>query len=147
LTVELAVGTEPDSESSWSYGILERVRRYVDLTRADFVRLLAAGPTDAGAACARAVRGGATFRVHQDTVTRQGALRIYALRAQTMQLERKPGIGVDEALKNLADSQFEQLRIAAVSDTYQYVVFMDPDCHVVVACLGIDVTGDLPFAR
>jgi hypothetical protein len=147
LTPEWAVGTVTDSRSSRSYGILERVRRYVDLTRADFVRLLAAGPTDACAACARAVRHGAAFRVHQDTVTRQGALRIYALRAQTMQLERKPGIGVEEALKHLADSRFERLRLAAVSDAAQFVVFMDPECHVVVACLGIDVTGDLPFAR
>jgi hypothetical protein len=107
------------------------------------VRVLATGASLASAACTRALRAGDPFRVHQDTVTREGALRVYALRAQTMQLERTSTIGVNEALKDLADSPLPRLRIAAVSGARDYTVFMDPECRTVVACLGVD--GRPPF--
>jgi hypothetical protein len=114
------------------------VRRYVDLSRLEIVKLLASSWSDASDECAAAIRQGAPFRVHQGTVARESALRIYALRAQIMQLDGAATVGVEQALKNLADATFAQLRIAAVSGRRDFTLFMDPECRTLVACLGIE---------
>ena len=114
------------------------MRRFVDLTRVEILQLLATVTSTATVACAAAIRRGAAFRVHQDTVTREGALRIYTLRAQAMQLDRIPSLGMDEALKELAASPYPRLRIAAVSSVHDFTIFMDPECQTLVACLGIE---------
>jgi hypothetical protein len=112
------------------------VRRYIDLTRPDILRLLT-GTTPAYKSCAEAIRDGANFRIHPDTVAREGALRIYALRTQTARFEGVPTIGVDEALKDLAASAYARLRVAAVSYDYDFVMFLDPECREMIALFGI----------
>ncbi len=113
------------------------MRRYIDLNRAQFLRLLSTGTSPAHKSCAEAIRGGAAFRIHHDTVGREGTLRIYALRAQTAHLEAVPTIGVEEAVKDLANTAYPRLRVAAVSADYDYVLFFDPDCTELIAVMGI----------
>jgi hypothetical protein len=112
------------------------VRRYVDLNRAQILDLIDRGSTPAYKACAEAIRGGAAFRIHRDTVARQGVLRIYALRVQTAQLDRVPMIGAEEALKDLSATAYPQIRIAAVSAGYDFALFFDPECVELIALLG-----------
>ena len=110
----------------------------MNLTRAQLLELIKTGYSPAHIECAEAVRRGATFRVHQDTVTREGALRIYALRAQSISLDGTPTVGIEEALKDLAATRHQRLRVAAVSAAHDFMLFMDPECHELVACLGVE---------
>jgi hypothetical protein len=112
------------------------VRRYIDLSRQQILGLLR-GDTPAQKSCAEAIRNGANFRIHRDTVPREGALRIYALRTQIANLDGIPTVGVDEAMKDLAASAYPRLRVGAVSGDYDFVLFLDPDCTDVVAVLGM----------
>ena len=114
------------------------MRRYVNLNRAEILALLATGSSAAHVKCAEAVRRGTAFRVHSGTATREGVLRIYALRAQTAELDGTPTVGVEQALKELAASGYTHLRVAAISADYDFVMFMDPECHELVACLGFE---------
>lgn len=114
------------------------MRRYVNLTRPQVLALLAIGTSPANAACAEAVRTGTAFRVHSGTVTREGVLRVYALRAQTAALDGTPTIGVEQALKDLAATHHAHLRVAAISAGFDFVMFMDPECFELVACLGVE---------
>jgi len=114
------------------------VRRYVNLTRADLTGLLQRGSTHAHQECLQEVKRGAPFRVQADTVARESALRAYALRAQSTRLDGVPTVGMDAALKDLADVQIPRVRIAAVSGTHNYVLFLDPDATFLIACLGVE---------
>ena len=116
----------------------DAVRRFVNLNRAQVLALLATGTSSAHDECAEAVRSGTAFRVHSGTVTREGVLRIYALRAQTAELDGTRTLGIEEALKELAATKFSHLRLAAISAKYDFVMFMDPECHELVACLGVE---------
>ncbi len=113
------------------------VRRYIDLSRAQILRLIGDGSTPAHKTCAEAIRNGAAFRIHQDTVAREGALRIYALRSQMAHLDGVPTIGVEEALKDLAGTAYPRVRFAAVSADYDFVLFFDPDCTELIAVIGM----------
>jgi hypothetical protein len=114
------------------------VRRYVNLTRADLAALLQHGATPTDQECLLEVRRGAPFRIQADTVARESALRAYALRAQATRLDGVPTIGMDVALKNLADAQIPRVRIAAVSGTHNYVLFLDPEATYLIGCLGVE---------
>ncbi len=116
----------------------DAVRRFVTLDRAQVLALLATGTSPAHVACAEVVRSGTGFRVHPGTVTRESVLRIYALRAQTAELDGTRTLGVEQALKDLAATKFSHLRLAAISAKYDFVMFMDPECHELVACLGVE---------
>jgi hypothetical protein len=123
------------------------VRRYVDLTRPEIIRLLATNSTAASTECAAAIRGGAAFRVHEGTVTREGALRIYGLRAHAMRLDGTAGLGVEQALKDLGDASEPLLRIAAVSGRIDFTLFLDPECRILIACLGFEGQSWLPAQK
>jgi hypothetical protein len=123
------------------------VRRYVDLTRPEIIRLLATNSTAASTECAAAIRGGAAFRVHEGTVTRAGALRIYALRANAMRLDGTTGLGVEQALKDLGDTSEPLLRIAAVSGRLDFTLFLDPECRLLIACLAFEGQSWLPAQK
>jgi hypothetical protein len=124
------------------------VRRYVDLTRPEIIRLLATNSTAASVECAAAIRGGAAFRVHEGTVTRDGALRIYGLRADAMRLNGTAALGVQQALKDLGDASEPLLRIAAVSGgRLDFTLFLDPECRILIACLGFGGQSWLPAQK
>lgn len=114
------------------------MRRFVTLTRANLLALLVGGRSQAHQECFEALRSGAPFRVHHGTVTREGALRIYQLRAQATHLVGTETLGVDQALKDLADCGLPQLRVTAVSGDHDFMVFLDPECTQVIACLGVE---------
>lgn len=114
------------------------MRRYVNLTRNQLLGLLALGTSPAHAECYEAVRRGTAFRLHPDTVTREGALRIYGMRAQVAALDRTETVGIEEALKDLAATPHERLRIGAVSADHEFMLFLDPECHELIACLGVE---------
>jgi uridine phosphorylase len=114
------------------------VRHYVSLTRAQILALLATGTSPASVECVGAVRSGAPFRVHPGTVTREGALRVYALRAQTMRFDGCESFGIEEALKDLSASKHTQIRVGAVSSAHDFALFMDPECQELIACLGVE---------
>lgn len=121
-----------------SYGILISVRRFIDLTRSQLLALLDAGSGPAQRDCSEAVRRGAAYRVNADTVSREGALRIYALRAQATLATGTPTVGFDLALKELSATPYTRLRTIAVSSRHDYVLFLDPECVEIIACIGVD---------
>lgn len=89
--------------------------------------------------CLKDLKRGAPFRLQADTVARESVLRIYALRAQATRIDGTPTVGVDEALKDLADTPVPRVRIAAVSgDDHDFVLFLDPDATYLIACFGVD---------
>ncbi len=115
------------------------MRRYVDLSRAALMGMIALRTGPAYQECLVDLKRGAAFRVQADTVTRESVLRVYALRAQTTRLDGIPTVGVDEALKDLADAQIPLVRIAAVSGRdHDFVLFLDPDATSLIACFGVD---------
>src|SRR2546430_1025626 len=59
------------------------VRRTVNLDRHQLIALLGSVPDPTYAACQAEVSAGATFRVHDGTVSRESALRTYAARTPT----------------------------------------------------------------
>ena len=105
------------------------VRRTVNLDRNQLIALLGSVPDPTYAACQAEVSAGATFRVHDGTVSRESALRTYAARTATADGH--------EALRRLAMCGYPQLRLGAVSGNERFVVFLDPDARQVVACLGV----------
>jgi hypothetical protein len=104
------------------------VRRTVNIDRGELIALLGSIPDPTHAACQAELTAGATFRVHDGTVTRESVLRTYA---------RVPAATAHEALRRLAMSAHAHLRLGAVSGSQRFVLFLDPDARQVVACLGV----------
>jgi len=105
------------------------VRRTVNLDRNQLITLLGYVPDPAYLACQAELSAGATFRVHDGTVSRDNVLRTYASRPQPP--------ATHEALRRLAMSGYPHLRLGAVSGNRRFVLFLDPDARQVVACLGV----------
>lgn len=105
------------------------MRRTVHLDRSQLIALLGSVPDPAHLACQAELTAGATFRVHDGTVSRESVLRTYATRV--------PAAGTHEALRRLAMCSHSHLRLGAVSGTNRFVIFLDPDAHQVVACLDV----------
>jgi hypothetical protein len=105
------------------------VRRTVNLDRAQLIDLLGFVPDPTHAACRAELTAGATFRVHDGTVSRESVLRTYAARV--------PTTATHEALRRLAMCAYPHLRLGAVSGNNRFVLFLDPDVRQVVACLGV----------
>ena len=104
--------------------------------------MLAGSDSPAAAECASAVRAGAPYQVHPDTVARESALRIYALRAQRTRADQTPTLGMAEALRDLATAADPQVRIVAVSDDrHDFALFLDADATRIISCLAVDTTG------
>lgn len=63
-----------------------------------------------------------------------------------MQRRRKPTVGVDECLANLADKGDQGLLVAYVDDRerggYLFPLYLDPQPLKVVACLGLGSTSE-----
>jgi hypothetical protein len=104
------------------------MRRSVHLDRGQLITLLESVADPTNAACRAELSAGATFRVHDGTVSRESVLRTYS---------RVPTAGAHEALRRLAMSSYTHLRLGAVSGTGRFVLFLDPDARQLVACLGI----------
>jgi hypothetical protein len=105
------------------------VRRSVNLDRSQLITLLGFVPDPTHAACQAELTAGATFRVHDGTVSRESVLRTYSARV--------PATATHEAMRRLAMCAYPQLRLGAVSGSQRFVLFLDPDAHQVVACLGV----------
>lgn len=105
------------------------VRRTVNLDRGQLITLLGDVVDPTHAACQAELTAGATFRLHDGTVSRESVLRTYATRI--------PAAATHEALRRLAMCAYSQLRLGAVSGNQRFVIFMDPDAHQVVACLDV----------
>jgi hypothetical protein len=108
--------------------------------------MLAGTDSPAAAECVTALRAGAPYQVHPDTVSRESALRIYALRAQRTHADQTPTLGMPEALRDLANAIDPQVRIVAISDDrHDFALFLDPDATRIIGCLGVDTTGRRGF--
>ncbi len=105
------------------------VRRTVHLARGQLIALLGSVPDRAHLACQAELTAGATYRLHDGTVSRESVLRTYA--------SRVPAAGMHDALRRLAMCSYPQLRLGAVSGTNRFVLFLDPDARQVVACLDV----------
>jgi hypothetical protein len=105
------------------------MRRTVHLDRSQLIALLGSVPDPTHAACQAELTAGATFRVHDGTVSRENVLRTYAARVTVD--------ATHEALRRLAMCAHPHLRLGAVSGNQRFVLFMDPDARQVVACLGV----------
>jgi hypothetical protein len=112
-----------------SSGILVPVRRTVTIDRSQLITLLGYVADPAHVACQAELTAGASFRLHDGTVSRESVLRTYATRI--------PAAGTHEALRRLAMCGYPHLRLGAVSGAQRFVLFMDPDAQQVVACLGV----------
>ena len=106
------------------------MRRSVDLDRGQLITLLGFVPDPTYAACQAELTAGATFRVHDGTVSRESVLRTYSTRGPA-------AAATHEALRRLAMCAYPQLRLGAVSGSQRFVLFLDPDAQQVVACLGV----------
>jgi len=107
----------------------DSVRRTVNLDRSQLITLLGHVADPTHVACQAELTAGATFRLHDGTVSRESVLRTYATRV--------PAAATHEALRRLAMCGYPHLRLGAVSGNRRFVLFMDPDAHQVVACLGV----------
>lgn len=105
------------------------MRRSVSIDRRQLITLLASVPGPAYTACQAELTAGATFRLHDGTVSRERVLRTYATQPRTT--------ATHDALRRLAMSAHAHLRLGAVSGNRRFVLFLDPDAHYVVACLGV----------
>jgi hypothetical protein len=113
------------SRSDWHP---DAMRHSVHVDRGQLIALLASVADPTNLACQAELSAGATFRVHDGTVTRESVLRTYS---------RVPAAGTPEALRRLAMSAHAHLRLGAVSGTSRFVLFLDPDARQIIACLGI----------
>jgi hypothetical protein len=123
--------------------MLSAVRRFVDLSRPQFLALLAASPSPAAARCHDEVREGAPFRIHRDTVTRDYAVHVYAARANTVATSGLAIPGAADAIGALANTPLAQVRLAAVTGKISWALFLDPEATYVIACLGVEPSGVL----
>jgi len=98
-------------------------------------------PTDAFAACRRAVLAGARYSVTSQPGPASRLAEIYALREEGTHLRGVATIGFIETVNRLRDRDEEPVRVAAVDTDdppYHFQLFLDEHATAVLACFGVD---------
>ena len=110
--------------------------------------LIAAFDSDSAAdiQAKNALISGASFEIWLEPHPASRLRGILRGRVRSLQRRRKPTVGVDECLANLAEKGDQGLLVAYVDDRerggYLFPLYLDPQPLKVVACLGFGSTSE-----